>query len=147
MNFAHLVYFSVLCDSSLSSKCSSMQHKLLDFCIINCRLFLYGIRIPVLDVLYEVKTVLKGMPCVDNTPGLRSSPPFAAIKPFVGLVMKFHIGLRFKKISSRIWFVKIGSVTFKLCRRVEVSFYLHVSYLYLMPLNNPEFLVNQFREF
>jgi len=52
-----------------------MQHKLVGFCIINCRLFLYGVRIPGLDVLYKVKTELKGMPCVDNTSGL-SSPLF-----------------------------------------------------------------------
>jgi hypothetical protein len=84
-----------------------MQHKLVGFCIINCRLFLYGIRIPGLDVLYEVKTELKGMPCVDNASVLRSSLPFVAIKPFIGLFVKFRIGFHYKKISSRVLFVKL----------------------------------------
>jgi hypothetical protein len=114
VDFAHRVYFCVLCDSSLSSKCSSTQHKLVGFCVTNCRLFLYGIRIPVLDVLYEVKTELKGMPCLDDTSGLPSPLPFAAIKPFIGLFLKFRIGFHYKKISSRVLFVKIGSETFNI---------------------------------
>jgi len=75
-----------------------MQHKLVGFCIINCKLFLYGIRIQILDVLYEVKTVLKRMPCVDNTSGLCSFLPFAAFKSIIGLFIKFRIGLHIKKI-------------------------------------------------
>jgi hypothetical protein len=154
VDFVHRVYFYVLCDFSLSSKCSPMQHELVGFCIINCGLFLYGIRIPVLDVLYDVKTELKGMPRVDNTSGLRSPLSFTVIKNSIGLFMKFRIWFLYKKISRRILFVKIGSMTFKLYSRVEISFCLHVSYfltdfgefskgnIYLMPLKNPEFHEN-----